>query len=56
MLTKQFIPQLQILNGIFNFNFSQKKMVMKINTIKELNSNSSVNNASLFFPSYEKKR
>ena len=55
MLTKQFIPQLQILNGIFNFNFSQKKLVMKINTIKELNTNSSVNNASLFFPSYEKK-
>ena len=56
MLTKQFIPQLQILNGIFNFNFSQKKMVMKINTIKELNSNSSVNNKSLFFPFYEKKQ
>jgi hypothetical protein len=31
-------------------------MVMKINTIKELNSNSSVNNASLFFPFYEKKQ
>ena len=56
MLTKKFIPQLQILNGIFNFNFSQKKMVMKISTIKELNSNSSVNNSSLFFPPFEKKQ
>lgn len=56
MVTKQFIPQLKILNGIFNFNYSQKKMVMKINTIKELNSNSFVNNASLFFPSSDKKQ
>jgi hypothetical protein len=56
MLTKQFIPQLKILNGIFNFNFNQKKMVMKINTIKDLNLKSSVNNTSLFFPILEKKK
>jgi len=54
MLTKNIIPQLKILNGIFNFNFKQKKMVMKMNTIKDLNSNSYVNNKSLYFPSDKK--
>lgn len=55
MLTKHIIPQLKILNGIFNFNFNQKKMVMKITTIKDLNSNSNANNKNLYFPSDKKK-
>ena len=38
LFTSRLIPHLKILNGIFNFNIKEKKMQLKINTIKEFNS------------------
>ena len=38
ILSNRLIPQLKILNGIFNFNFKEKKITMKINSIKEFKS------------------
>ena len=36
-LSNKYIPHLKIINSIFNFNLKQKKMIMKINSIKDLN-------------------
>ena len=52
ILSKRIIPELKILNGIFNFNLKEKKMTMKINSIKEFNT--IVFKKSLFFPSNKK--
>ena len=49
LLSNRLIPYLEILNGIFNFNFKEKKMSMKISTIKEFNSSDSYK--GLFIPS-----
>ena len=38
ILSNRLIPKLKILNGIFNFNFKEKKITMKINSIKEFKS------------------
>ena len=48
---KRLIPELKILNGIFRFNLEQRKMVMKINSIKDFNV-SFTNNSSkyIYFP------
>ena len=37
LLSNRLTPELKIMNGIFNFNFNQQKMMMKIHTIKDLN-------------------
>ena len=49
LLSNRLIPYLEILNSIFSFNFKEKKMSMKISTIKEFNS--SVSCKGLFIPS-----
>ena len=38
LLTNSIIPELKILNGIFNFNLKEKKMSLKIHSIKDFNS------------------
>ena len=38
ILSKKLTPNLKIMNGIFNFNLKNQKMMMKIHSIKELNS------------------
>ena len=38
LLINNILPELKILNGIFDFNLNQKKMTMKIHTIKDFNS------------------
>jgi hypothetical protein len=35
--TNRIIPALKILNGIFKYNLSEKKLIMKIKSLKELN-------------------
>ena len=35
ILPNKLIPQLKILNGIFNFNLNQRKLTMKIHSIKD---------------------
>ena len=50
MLTNRLIPELKILNGIFNFNLKQKKISMKINNIKDLNTNEFLEYSNLYFP------
>ena len=52
ILSKRLIPELKILNGIFNFNLKEKKMTMKIHSIKEFNT--IVFKKSLYFPSNKK--
>ena len=49
ILSKRVIPELKILNGIFNFNLKEKKMTMRIHSIKEFNT--IVFKKSLYFPS-----
>ena len=49
IFTNRLIPKLKILNGIFNFNFKDKKMSLKINTIKAFNT--SVSKKPFIFPS-----
>ena len=49
LLSNSLIPHLKILNGIFSFNMNQKKMTLKIHTIKDFNS--IVFKKTLFFPS-----
>lgn len=46
--SRELIPDLKILNGIFNFNLKQKKMTLRIHTIKDFNS--LVFKKSLFVP------
>ena len=36
-LTNRVIPELKILNGIFKYNLNEKKLTMKINSLKDLN-------------------
>ena len=49
---KKLISELKILNGIFRFNFAQKKMMMKINSIKDFNESfSRSSNKYIYFPS-----
>ena len=48
---KKLIPELKILNGIFRFNLEQRKMMMKINSIKDFNVSFSKNsNKYIYFP------
>jgi len=48
---KRLIPELKILNGIFKFNLQQRKMVMKINSIKDFNVSFSKNSSKyIYFP------
>ena len=53
LLSNRLTPELKIMNGIFNFNLNQQKMMMKIHTIKDLNSIdfSPKNNNYIYFPS-----
>ena len=45
-LPNKLIPQIKILNGIFNFNLKQNKMALKITSLKEFNSNFFAKNAN----------
>ena len=49
ILTNKVIPELKILNGIFNFNLKERKMALQVHSIKELNS--TCTNKNLYFPS-----
>ena len=49
LIINKIIPELKILNGIFNFNLKERKMTLKIHSIKELNS--ICFNKNLYFPS-----
>ena len=49
LLSHSLIPELKILNGIFNFNLKEKKMTIKIRSIKDFNS--IVYKKTLYFPS-----
>ena len=57
LLPNRFTPYLNIINGIFNFNLKQNKMVMKINSIRDFNliSLSKNSNNFLYFPSSKTK-
>lgn len=35
LISKQIIPEMKIINGIFNYNLKQQKMMMKIHSIKD---------------------
>ena len=48
LVSNRIIPELKILNGIFNFNFKEKKMTLRIHSIKDFNS--IVFKKSLYFP------
>ena len=48
------IPELKILNGIFNYNLKEKKLTLKIHSIKDLNLNNS--SKHLYFPSFSQKQ
>ena len=45
-LTNSLIPELKILNEIFNFNLKEKKLTMKIKNLKDFNSLLSSKNLS----------
>ena len=49
LIINKIIPELKILNGIFKFNLKERKMALKIHSIKELNS--TCTNKNLYFPS-----
>jgi hypothetical protein len=49
LIINKIIPELKILNGIFKFNLKERKMALKIHSIKELNS--TCFNKNLYFPS-----
>ena len=53
LISNKLIPELKIMNGIFNFSLKKQKMMMKINTIKEFNSAITQNNFNnyIYFPS-----
>ena len=53
LLSNKLTPNLKIMNGIFNFNLNQQKMMMKIHTIKDFNSINfpQKNNNYIYFPS-----
>ena len=48
-ISNNIIPELRILNGIFNFNLKEKKMTLRIHSIKDFNS--IVFKKNLYFPS-----
>ena len=50
----RIIPELKILNGIFNYNLKEKKLTLKVHSIKDLN----LKNFSthLYFPSISQKQ
>jgi hypothetical protein len=49
ILVNRLYPQLEILNGIFNFNLKKNKMTLKIYSIKDFNSNTFTKNFIFFF-------
>ena len=49
LTSNSLIPELKILNGIFNFNLKEKKMTLRIHSIKDFNS--IVFKKNLYFPS-----
>ena len=53
LISNKLIPELKIMNGIFNFSLKNQKMMMKINTIKDFYSTISQNNTNnyIYFPS-----
>ena len=53
LISNKLIPELKIMNGIFNFSLKNQKMMMKINTIKDFNSAYTQNNFNnyIYFPS-----
>jgi uncharacterized membrane protein len=48
ILVNRLYPQLEILNGIFNFNLKKNKMTLKIYSIKDFNSNTFTKNFIFF--------
>ena len=52
-LSNRIFPELKILNGIFDYNLNNKKITMKIKTLKDLTIKHSSNN--LYFPSKNNK-
>ena len=50
----RIIPELKILNGIFNYNLKERKLILKVHSIKELNLKNSSNH--LYFPSLSQKK
>ena len=53
LISNKLIPELKIMNGIFNFSLKKQKMMMKINTIRDFNSSTTQNNFNnyIYFPS-----
>ncbi len=58
VLPNKFIPQLKIINEIFNFNLNQRKMTMKVHSIKDFNSISLLKNTNnyIYLPIKNRKR
>ena len=50
----RIIPELKILNGIFNYNLKEKKLILKAQSIKDLYLNKSIKH--LYFPSISQKK
>ena len=50
----RIIPELKILNGIFNYNLKEKKLTLKVHSIKDLNLKNS--SRHLYFPSLSQKQ
>lgn len=48
IISNRLIPELKILNGIFNFNLKQKKMTLRIHSIRDFNTK--VFKKSLYVP------
>ena len=52
VLANKLYPQITILNGIFNFNLKKNKMTLKINSIKDFNSNAFTKNFIFYSDRY----
>ena len=50
----RIIPELKILNGIFNYNLKEKRLILKVQSIKDLNLRN--NSSHLYFPSLSPKQ
>ena len=53
LLSNRLTPELKIINGIFNFNLKQQKMMMKMHSIKDFNIanfHQMKNNTYIYFP------
>ena len=48
IISSRLIPELKILNAIFNFNIKQKKMTLRIHSIRDFNTK--VFKRSLYVP------